>query len=94
MITFYKCEKCGQVYDSWDKCFYHEQDHIVPEAYAVKAGTYLPDDYPTDEILCADPRPYPLDINVPMTDGALVQYTFNRVIAPALETSLEAAANE
>lgn len=28
-------------------------------------------------------RPYPLEIVVPMADGTLVQYTFDRVITPA-----------
>jgi hypothetical protein len=86
VITKYICEFCGEEFTDFQQALdheYHDKVHIGPDVYQqVKPLRFLPKD-----VSCCsetdDPRPYPLDISVPMADGALVQYTFDRVITPA-----------
>jgi hypothetical protein len=85
VITKYICELCGEEFTDFQQALdheYHDKVHIGPDVYQVKPLRFLPKD-----VSCCsetdDPRPYPLDISVPMADGALVQYTFDRVITPA-----------
>jgi len=85
VITKYICELCGEEFSDFQQALdheYHDKVHIGPAVYQVKPLRFLPKD-----VSCCsetdDPRPYPLEIAVPMADGALVQYTFDRVITPA-----------
>lgn len=85
MITKYVCELCGEEFTDFQQALnheYHDKAHVRPGVYQVKPLRYLPKDVSCCSEL-DDPRPYPLDISVPMTDGALVQYTFDRIITPA-----------
>lgn len=78
--NIYQCEKCLKIFDTWKECFDHEDNaHVEPDSYRVKPIRYLSDDV---ECCGCGPNPhiYPLDIHVPMSNGAVVQYTFDRVI--------------
>ena len=80
MITKYICELCGEEFSDFHEALNHEADHVRPDNYLTKPLRYLSKDV---DCVINDPRPYPLEIAVPMNDGALVQYTFDRVITPA-----------
>lgn len=88
--TLYICELCGEEFENFHKALDHEASHIRPDNYLVKPLRYL-----SKDVSCCselnDPRPYPLDISVPMNDGALVQYTFDRIIVPAPQLEPEDA---
>ena len=73
----YVCELCEEEFSDWDECWAHEDAHIKPDVYGITPMNYLPPK--NGEV----PQPYPLDIRVPMRDGAMVQYTFDRIITPA-----------
>lgn len=75
MKTIYICDLCGKQFNDWEECWDHEKNHITPEAYSVKPVSYISDN--------GEPVTYPMDINVPMTDGALIQYIFYKIVTPA-----------
>lgn len=94
MITIYKCETCGAEFDDWDKIVAHEEKHVNPIAYKVTSLRHIPDHAECNPE--QDPRPYPLAISVPMTDGAVVKYTFDRVLQGVIGSEpedIEAAAD-
>jgi len=83
VITKYICELCGEEFTDFQQALdheYHDKVHIGPDVYQVKPLRYLPKDA---HCVINDPRPYPLDIAVPMNDGALVRYSFVGIITPA-----------
>jgi|GEM_PF-1682928 len=87
MITKYLCEFCKQEFGDMNQCWDHEDAHVKPTAREVKPVSYVP----PEDSLCpsdCDPRPYPLDIKVPMSDGAEVQYTFERIISSPLAANI------
>lgn len=82
MIVKYYCELCGEEFLDHGEALsheFHDEVHVRPNVYRVKPLKYLP---PKSAHSGNDPRPYPVDVAIPMADGALVQYTFKRVITP------------
>ena len=84
MITKYICEFCGEEFSDFHEALNHEADHVRPDNYLTKPLRYLSKSKDVDCVI-NDPRPYPLDIAVPMNDGALVQYSFVGIITPAIK---------
>ena len=78
--TLYICELCNEEFSDFHEALNHEADHVRPDNYLTKPLKYLPKDA---HCMINDPRPYPLDIAVPMNDGALVRYSFVGIITPA-----------
>jgi len=86
VITKYICELCGEEFTDFQQALDHEYHddkvHIGPAVYQVKPLRFLPKDA---HCIINDPRPYPLEIAVPMNDGALVRYSFVGIITPAIK---------
>jgi len=69
-ITTYICDKCGRQYDSYLECFRHEHEyHVEPKYY-----------HSPEPTLYVEDGKYPVRVNVKMMDGAMVEYTYRRVI--------------
>ena len=80
--TLYICELCNEEFSDFHEALNHEANHVRPDNYLTKPLRYLPKDA---HCIINDPRPYPLEIAVPMADGALVQYSFVGIITPAIK---------
>ena len=75
MVTCYKCEKCGKVFDSYEEASKHEDEH-----YTVKTWTTSDDeDVIRDNTVYAESCQAPVAVVVPMTrtiyDEESSQYT-------------------
>lgn len=77
--TTYECEKCGMEFDSYEKCLNHEENkHIDPDFLA---GFHLfKTTHPRDGI-------YPVVVDIPMKDGAIVRYSSIKTIRQPQEKS-------
>ena len=78
--TLYICDLCDEEFSDFHEALNHEADHVRPDNYLTKPLRYLSKDV---DCIINDPRPYPLEIAVPVNDGALVQYSFVGIITPA-----------
>lgn len=77
IITAYLCDKCGERFDSFEKCLEHEeQAHTEPDFFAV---SQLFMNYPTQSSL------YPSVLDIPMKNGSIVRYELLSLIQPPTE---------
>lgn len=65
-ITQYKCDICGQLFDSEELCSHHESAHAAPVTLS--------------HVLYDSGRKYPHYVTIETQDGDLVQYTFYQVV--------------
>ena len=76
MQTIYKCEGCGQEFDSWQKCGEHENAHVEVK---------------TSQLLFNQGDSYPEVIKVVFGDGSSGNYVLLGDISPAEEKDLDPA---
>jgi len=80
MKTVYYCECCGGAFQNWDECRKHEDSHVQPkyQRAEIPEGSY-------SRYVSAPEQVYPQIITLEMTDNAVVEYIFSRLVsAPAL----------
>lgn len=86
MKTVYYCDCCGEAFESWQKCDEHENSHVQPkyQRAEIPEGSY-------SRYVSVPEQVYPQIITLEMTDNAVVEYIFSRLVsAPAITE----AANE
>lgn len=83
--TYYKCEKCGKEFDTFDDCWDHEHHYHKEPLFSgsCKPVTYIP--YNCNLCGGVDPGAYPLDLHVTMDDAAVLEYTFVKIISGPIQ---------